>query len=40
MKLQNYNVNKSDYIDVIWINKLGHIEWAISIDGVCVKIDC
>ncbi|MDV8113464.1 hypothetical protein R3379_30515, partial [Bacillus sp. BAU-SS-2023] len=33
MKLQNYNVNKSDYIDVIWINKLGHIEWAISIDG-------
>lgn len=33
MKLENYAGNKSGYIDVIWINKLGHIKWAISIDG-------
>ncbi|HGE5778989.1 TPA: hypothetical protein ACGGHE_000729 [Bacillus pseudomycoides] len=33
MQLENYAVNKSGYIDVIWMNKLGHIEWAISIDG-------
>ncbi len=33
MKLENYAVNKSGYIDVIWMNELGHIEWAISIDG-------
>lgn len=33
MKLDNYSVNKSGYIDVIWMNELGHIEWAISIDG-------
>lgn len=33
MKQVNYAVNKSGYIDVIWMNELGHIEWAISIDG-------
>lgn len=33
MKFENYAVNKSGYIDVTWMNELGHIEWAISIDG-------
>ena len=33
MKLENYAVNKRGYIDVVWMNELGHIEWAISIDG-------
>lgn len=33
MKLENYAGNKSGYIDVIWINELGHIKWAIPIDG-------
>ncbi|HDR8505481.1 TPA: hypothetical protein QC450_004910 [Bacillus cereus] len=33
MKLETYAMNKSGYIDVIWMNELGHIEWAISIDG-------
>lgn len=26
MKLENYAGNKSGYIDVIWINELGHIK--------------
>ncbi|MEB2584698.1 hypothetical protein [Bacillus cereus] len=32
-KLETYAMNKSGYIDVIWMNELGDIEWAISIDG-------
>ncbi|RGO16717.1 hypothetical protein DXB28_20620 [Bacillus cereus] len=32
VKLETYAMNTSGYIDVIWMNELRDIEWAISID--------